>query len=274
MELEVCRFGKFGFCRFKESCKRKHFLEVCESKSQCKNIKECHKRHPKPCRRFNLEQECIFKGDCAYSHCDSNLDSENNELKAKVEDLEKRVIELTNEGEGKRLKHLEKVVHALTRTVLCLKDEIKDMKNKSDKGEEEINENPKSEESSFNHNEIKHSSSTPKEKDVKEKVHKVKSKEELLYCKECDYKCKKEIYLKKHMLSTHGDHTCNECKEKLTTFMELLKHVAKHHYKEGETEEKISEGEAFDNIENLKLIKKSDHMEEVAKEKAKGLGLK
>ena len=109
---------------------------------------------------------------------------------------------------------------------------------------------------------------------MKEKVHKVKSKEELLYCKECDYKCKKEIYLKKHLLSSHGDHICNECKEKLPTFMELLKHVAKHHYKEGETEEKMSEGEAFGNIEDLKLIKNSDHMEEAAKAKNKGLGFK
>ena len=47
--------------------------------------------------------------------------------------------------------------------------------------------------------------------------------------------------------------------------MELLNHVAKHHYKEGETEEKMSEGEPFGNIEDIKLIKNSDCMEEVAK---------
>ena len=148
------------------------------------------------------------------------------------------------------------------------------MKYKSEKGNEVINENPIAEESSFNHNDIKYSNSTPRSKDVKEKVHKEKSKEELLYCKECDYICKKEIYLMKHMLSTHGDHTCNECKEMLTTFMELLKHVAKHHYNEGETEENMFEGEAFGNIEDLKLIKNGNCMEEVTKEKNKGIGLK
>ena len=37
----------------------------------------------------------------------------------------------------------------LTTTVLCLKDEIKDMKNKCEKGKEVINENPIAEESSF-----------------------------------------------------------------------------------------------------------------------------
>ena len=36
----------------------------------------------------------------------------------------------------------------------------------------------------------------------------------------------------------------------------------------------MSEGEAFGNIEDLKLIKNSDHMEEAAKEKNKGLGFK
>ena len=112
------------------------------------------------------------------------------------------------------------------------------MKNKTVKEKYVLNENPITEDSSFNHNDIKHSSSTPKAKDVKEKIQKVNSKEELYNCKGCDYKSKTEIYLKKHMLSNHGDHICNECNGKLPTNMELLKHVAKNHYKEGDPYEK------------------------------------
>ena len=48
------------------------------------------------------------------------------------------------------------------------------------------------------------------------------------------------------MTSNHGDHSCNVCKEKLPTFMELLNHVAKNHYKEGDPPGNISEGDASD----------------------------
>ena len=54
------------------------------------------------------------------------------------------------------------------------------------------------------------------------------------------------------MLSNHGDHSCSECKEKLPTFMELLKHVAQNHYKEGDPHEKITEDDATGNIEEIK----------------------
>ena len=118
----------------------------------------------------------------------------------------------------------------------------------------------------FDHEDIKHSSSTPKEKNVKEQVQKVNSKEDLFKCKKCNYKSKKEIYLKKHMTSDHGDHNCNDCKEKLPTSMELLKHVAKNHYKEGDPHENISEGDASENIEEIQTNKNSDHVEEGGKE--------
>jgi hypothetical protein len=252
MEAEVCKFGKFGFCKFKESCKRKHFVEICESQSKCKDIKECQKRHPKPCRRFTQGNECRFKEDCAYNHTDSIQDKEKNDLKEKVENLEKTVIELTKKGESVRLEPLEKVVHALTRKVLELECIIKDMKNKTVR-DKVLNETPIAEESSFDHNDIKHSSSTPKENNVKEGIQKLDTKEDIFKCKECNYKSKKEIYLKKHITNNHGDHRCNVCKEKLPTFMELLKHVSKNHYKEDDPPENISEGDACDNKSKVSM---------------------
>ena len=61
---------------------------------------------------------------------------------------------------------------------------------------------------------------------TKDKVKKSEIQEDLLSCNKCDYKAKKEANLKKHMISQH------ECKENLPSFMDLLKHVAKHHDKE------------------------------------------
>ena len=68
------------------------------------------------------------------------------------------------------------------------------------------------------------------------------------------------------MTSNHGDHKCNDCKEKVPTFMELLKHVAKNHYKEGDPHEHISEGDASENIEEIQTNKNSDRVEEGGKE--------
>ena len=100
MEEEVCKFGKFGFCKFKEGCKKKHYVEVCESLSKCKNINECQKRHPKTCRKFKLGNDCTFGEDYAYNHHDI-IDREKNDLKEKVENLEKTVSELTKKkGNG------------------------------------------------------------------------------------------------------------------------------------------------------------------------------
>ena len=109
MEEEVCMFGKFGFCKFKEVCKRKHFTNVCESLSRCTNIKTCQKIHPKACRRFKTGNQCKFKEDCAYDHTRKNHDEEKNNLKEKVDLLEKLVNEITNKVESKLIEHLEKV---------------------------------------------------------------------------------------------------------------------------------------------------------------------
>ena len=102
MEDEVCKFSKFGFCKFKKGCKRKHFSEICENLSTCKNITECHKRHPKLCKRFKTGNDCRFNGDCAYYHTDTNEDEEKCKLKEKVEILEKTVANLTNKAESEK----------------------------------------------------------------------------------------------------------------------------------------------------------------------------
>ena len=58
------------------------------------------------------------------------------------------------------------------------------------------------------------------------------AKEELFKCNTCEYETKKEAALKKHMVSNHEDHECKECKEKLSSFIELMKHVSRLHTKE------------------------------------------
>ena len=37
----ICRFYKFGFCKFKETCKKHHVEEECKKGMYCEHIKTC-----------------------------------------------------------------------------------------------------------------------------------------------------------------------------------------------------------------------------------------
>ena len=153
------------------------------------------------CTRFcTSRNDCRFKEDCAFTHIRNNNDEEKNNLKEKVEILEKTVIELKNKVQRKE--QLETVLHALTRKVLSLEKEMIESKIKYRTVKDVSNKNCPTKESSFNHNDIKHSSSTSKA--VKDKVKKGDGKEELLNCKKCNYKCKKKTSsLEKQMIAKH-----------------------------------------------------------------------
>ena len=120
-------------------------------------------------------------------------------MKDKVDILENTVKELTKKVEIQNLEQMEKVMHALTRKVLSLENEIEAMKNKVKTDKKVENEKCLEKESSLNISDIKHS--TPKV--MKEKENTDDSKEDMLNCKECNYKCEKEIFLKKHMVTNH-----------------------------------------------------------------------
>ena len=58
------------------------------------------------------------------------------------------------------------------------------------------------------------------------------------------------------MASNHAQHQCKECREELPSFMELLKNVAKHHFKEqSDTNDKKSEDDMIVPIEESYINK-------------------
>ena len=50
------------------------------------------------------------------------------------------------------------------------------------------------------------------------------------------------------MVTKHEDHACKECNSKFASFMELLKHIAKEHFKD--SERKIKETVQSENVLN------------------------
>ena len=280
MEEEICQYNKYGFCKYRDGCKKKHVTLECED-PDCMISKNCKQRHPKPCRKYNLGK-CRFENECAYKHIKPHINQDHEQLKENIKVLEKAVEELSktnkdNEQLNDKVLVLEKVLHAMTRKVLNLETELKDIKKKSIIGD--ANKDPnyehvkgkKSETKSevsednlsdnFNHKDMKGTTSTPKGKNDNDDKQDIK--DEKLSCKECDYVCKKEKTLKNHMLTKHDVHQCKECMEKLPNFMQLLKHIAKHH-SDDESETKVIQLE--EEAVEKKVHKEDEQLEELEAE--------
>ena len=66
----ICRYNKFGYCKFGGKCNFRHNNIKCEAKNY--KISECEKRHPKICRYKRDYGRCKFT-PCAFS-LESNKD--------------------------------------------------------------------------------------------------------------------------------------------------------------------------------------------------------
>ena len=54
----ICKFNKFGYCKYKNECKKNHVKEQCKDGQNCESVKLCTLRHPKMCKRIALEGHC------------------------------------------------------------------------------------------------------------------------------------------------------------------------------------------------------------------------
>ena len=86
----ICRFFKYGFCKYGEKCRKHHVQEIC-SASDCSRM-ECEKRHPRICRYFNLYGTCKFGLKCCYLH-QSHVSSEIENLKKEIEKLHEKQLQ-------------------------------------------------------------------------------------------------------------------------------------------------------------------------------------
>lgn len=171
-----CQFSKYGFCRFRETCKRKHYNEIRKDSSGCQQIQTCQRRHPKPCKRFA-----------------------SGEHTEKIDMLEKIVWEITPKfiQVDQELKDLKKQIN-LQAPVNNEVDQIKETEDEieppkcgdNDKGvivkSIETFQN-KSQGADISSLEIKQD----KIKENQTEVWKSQSRDSLLKCHKCDYDCKK-----------------------------------------------------------------------------------
>ena len=212
-----------------------------------------HKRHPRRCKKNSSETGCNFGNDCAYHHGTDQATNQATETNAKIDRLEKIVIEMTskmltnkditsNKEEtenyittdnelNEKVKMLEAVVQKMFINIVKLEAEVGDLKSKcktkdiTDKTALWIFE-AKWKEQQENAEKETATAKCP----LQDQQDMVKDNDELK-CDMCSYRCKKKNILVKHMNTKHNDQKCKICNKEFPNSMEALIHKAKDHSK-------------------------------------------
>ena len=101
-----CTYNRFGYCKFRETCRYNHTKEICEMKD-CE-IERCPLRHPRDCRFFNQYARCKFGSYCFFRHKTiktneelelkiRSINSDFANLEKSVSDMKERIIEQDTE---------------------------------------------------------------------------------------------------------------------------------------------------------------------------------
>ena len=125
----ICQFNKFGHCKFGLNCRQEHVNDICDEDS-C-DASDCLKRHPRPCKYFDLYRRCKFLDFCSFSHRnvenqhghDFTLDISNLDLK--IEDI---IVKQREDSSGIALK-----IENLERENNLLKNKLENIMNSMNK---------------------------------------------------------------------------------------------------------------------------------------------
>ena len=96
-QQNVCRYNKYGHCKFAAKCRFMHVNETCE-KPNCE-IKKCDLRHPRICNFYRDYKRCKFGEYCSFEHREDDIDKlivRNQETVDRVDEIEKILAEKSN----------------------------------------------------------------------------------------------------------------------------------------------------------------------------------
>ena len=235
MKEQICRYNKFGYCKYGDKCHFRHINEKCVTKD-C-NISDCEKRHPKICifiRRFG---RCKFTTYCSYDHEKPKENDEKiSELEKKVENLEKFIekIEPSDKNLAKivdnKVEALEVLITMLRKTLEEKDEQVSALVKKFDYLENKFNDEQA----------VKNKEFVKKMKNLENMIKKnTKSTVEQLNCSECEFTTTSKQGLKTHIKRKHTKlnsekypKKCDLCEMELDDHKEMNLHLKTHSYRE------------------------------------------
>ena len=270
MKTKICRYNKFGYCRYADKCHFRHHNVICVNK-KC-NVFDCDMRHPVVCKYFINFKRCRFTS-CAYKHntvndvdalvekigkVESRLTEVQNgeeakEIEKKLAAFEKKyegkteALEKRNEGKIDKIeKQLQKKLEALENSyeakIEHLEKQLKTMASHVSEKDSLILSLKKQVEV-FENKLTKHEKETKNLKSKFEKFEMAAKKEELIQCPDCDFVASSKQGLKVHVKRKHtskiecNPDKCEVCDEKFEwngkpwVKERKEKHILSHAYK-------------------------------------------
>ena len=127
--MAVCKYHKYGHCKFQNVCRYQHNEELCET-TQC-DVYNCSKRHPKRCRYFEEFGRCKFGDFCSFAHVvKASTYYENADLfSSEFTDTNSRlsVVEDLLEKHANEVTELKAEIHLIREENNSLKEEVKNI---------------------------------------------------------------------------------------------------------------------------------------------------
>ena len=202
--LNVCRYFKFGFCKFTDMCKFMHVNQCCENPS-CE-IKQCNLRHPRICKFYRDYNRCKFGEWCAFKHVEHN-DRSAESTREILEKIDK-LAEIIQEKDD--------LINSLIEKMKCLEAKVMG-------GKEYLVEN------SSEDNQCEPCEKSLESVDV---LHnQTETEQEHFKCDKCDFETKHEKGLNIHKKRKHGQKLyCDLCEEQFDSKRDMKIHRHEHSF--------------------------------------------
>ena len=218
----VCRYNQFGYCKFGNTCFRKHENRLCEN-DHCE-VQTCLHRHPRRCRFFFEYDYCKFGTYCRFKHeASGNQDTlkEIKDLREALEKVNQKLIEKEEEikrkdDEIKAIEVLQDRVKNIDKENLELKDKVRELQEHLENARHSLAVNDMlqmdfkervQEKYGYDSNDSESDYESDEEKRINNRIKfrmkKVEELRKMVKCDICDYTTKSEVGLKSHKTKKH-----------------------------------------------------------------------
>ena len=169
----VCKHNQTGYCKYGSQCHQFHINSICKE-NICRD-KTCKERHPRTCRYFARDSICKRQDKCAYAHIEHKHQTHVQKLEEEVKTLKEEVQNITE--------HIKKMMQYINKDIKEIKEQQHHFTNNLSEMMVKI---------------IDLEDEKKPEQKPETSIHQYE-----FHCEQCDYKCSKEVTLKKHKNTIH-----------------------------------------------------------------------